>query len=87
MEKIPSSCFVFKKYNLVGIPNKVYMDTDMFVSWLQHTFIIGYCVSMDCEIRPKNDSVAVMFYDDTDDVNWWCHVPCFVWDKFLLTIK
>lgn len=81
MIQLPSSEFTYAKYGYTDIPWDSVKSTASYLEWLLAQNIIGYCNSMECEIRPRKDEMAVMFEID----NWqsWAHIPMDIWEKYL----
>ena len=78
--------FTFGRYGLGYIPWEVLKSDNGFIRWLLVQNIIGYCNSMECEIRPKVDEMAVMFEDETGWQSWF-HIPIDVWIRYLEQLK
>lgn len=85
MISLPPTEFTYGKYGMDIIPWVILKTTDNFVGWLLKQNIIGYCNSMEVEIRPRTDCMAVMFEED----NWqgWVHIPLDIWTHFLDVLK
>lgn len=81
MIQLPPNEFSYGKYCMASLPWKVIHSTDAYYEYLLAQNIIGYCDSMECEIRPRPDDVAVMFEDD--DGQFWSHVPKDVWKEYM----
>ena len=83
MVQLPPSEFTYGKYGNGIIPYFVLEEN--FVNWLLKQNIIGYCNSMECEIRPRDNEMAIMIEED----NWqgWSHVPIDVWKLYLKAIR
>jgi len=74
--------FTYGKYDMCNLPWDTIKSTDSYIKWLLSQNIIGYCRSMECEIRPRPDDMAVMF-EDEDYFQWWSHIPIDVFQKYL----
>ena len=82
MKKLQPILFKFGNYDSTLIPHKTFLSgTKLFAEWLETQDIKGYCKSEEVDIRPRPDNYCVMFKED----NWtgWCHVPNFVFDRYL----
>ena len=53
--------------NIIGWPSKRTIITDRFK-------ILGWCLGGNLRIRPKIDSLGVMFWDSEQKHEVWCHV-------------
>lgn len=86
MIAFPPTEFTFGKYGIDIIPWVTLKSTDNFAAWLLNQNIIGYCNSMEVEIRPRPDCISVMF-EDEDGWQGWTHIPTDVWTHFLDVLK
>lgn len=61
------------------------MDNDKWASWYVDQNIVGYCNSLDVEIRPRTNCMAVMIEEE----GWqsWCHVSLLAWEKILKRLE
>lgn len=84
MISLPPFEFTFGKYGTEA-PFSIKLDEDGWATWYVAKIIIGYCNSLDVEIRPRTDCMAVMIEED----GWqsWCHVPYSVWKKILKKLR
>lgn len=85
MVQLPPTEFTFGKYEGQLFSTEVFMDKTKFVAWLQEQNIVGYCDSLEVEIRPRPGNVAVMF--EEDDYQTWCHIPNAIWQAYKAEIK
>ena len=82
MIQLPPTEFTFRKYDGGTIPWSIAQkSTEEFITWLLSQNIIGYCNSMDCEILPRIDEIAVMF--EIDEYQTWSHISIEVWNEYL----
>lgn len=81
MVQLPPTEFTYSKYGNVGIPWAAIKTTKSYYEWLLAQNIIGYCNSLECEIRPRKDDMAVMF--EVDGFESWVHIPIEVWKAYL----
>lgn len=82
MVQLPPSEFTYGRYDMMALPWAVIGSTDAYYEHLLALNIIGYCDSMECEIRPRPDDVAVMF-EDENGYQSWVHVPKDVWVEYI----
>jgi len=86
MVQLPPSQFVFGKYDSGTIPYSVAVrGMQQYVDFLMKSNIVGYCDSAECEMRPREDDMAVMI--DEDGYETWGHVPKDVWNEFMKQLK
>jgi len=82
MVQLPPSEFTFGRYGGVSLPWDTIKSLDNYLKWLLSQDIVGYCDSLEVGIRPRSDSMAVMFQGD-DGWQSWVHVPMDVWKGFV----
>ena len=82
MIQLPSNHFTFSRYGACIASWKDIKSTESYIKFLLSKNIIGYCKSIECEIRPRIDEMAVMF-EEEDGWQGWSHIPIDVWLKFL----
>lgn len=82
MNQLPPSEFTYGKYDMAALPWATIRSTAAYYEYLLSLNIIGWCDSMECEIRPRPDDMAVMI-EDEDGFQSWVHVPKDVWKEFM----
>lgn len=83
MLQLPPSEFTYGKYGRCEFPTwDEIKTTKNYNDWLLSQNIIGYCNSMEVEIRPRIDCMAIMF-EDEDGQQGWNHIPITVWKGFI----
>ena len=80
MIQLPPSEFTFGKYG-TGTPFMTKMNEKTWAEWLTKKNVVGFCHSLDVEIRPRTNCVVVMV--EEDDWESWDHVPIKVWESYL----
>lgn len=82
MVELPPSEFTYGKYGAQLPTWKDIKSTASYIKWMLAQTVIGYCVSMECEIRPRPDDMSVMF-EDEDGAQSWSHIPIDIFQNFL----
>jgi len=82
MIQLPPSQFTYGKYDMIHLPWATIRSTEAYYEYLLALNIIGYCNSIECEIRPQPDDMAVMF-ENEDGYQSWTRVPKDVWKEFV----
>ncbi|HDY66766.1 MAG TPA: hypothetical protein ENH85_03125 [Candidatus Scalindua sp.] len=85
MISLPPTEFTYGRYSLGIVPTEAWKSTDTYVKWILKQNIIGFCNSIEIEVRPRGDHVAIMIEED----GWqqWCHIPLSIWKKYLGQLK
>lgn len=81
MVQLPPTEFSYSRYGTIILPWDVIKSTANYLKWLLAQNIIGYCNSMECEIRPRTNDMAVMF--EIDGFYSWIHIPIHIWKQYL----
>ena len=78
--ELPPSAFQFGNYDGGCIQDSIFMGGDKyFTRWMNDQVIRGYQRNPD--IRPRTDSVAVMFEFDGNE--YWSHVPNRIFEQLI----
>ena len=85
--RLPPTEFTYTRYDMMTLPWKVIREKYSYIQALLDLNIIGYCDSIDCEIRPRPDEYAVMFYDEAENYQTWAHIPLDIFDAYLEELK